>query len=256
MAPTVQAPLFSFISDQSLALLLPIIVYWVYSLAFHWISVKEFSWFEKYRIHDKEEETRNRVSLPEVIKAVIIQQLLQVSIIFSNRKRPRRRRHHMCVPQTLGQQPNWQSPTHTTADNLLGVSFLSFPFPLHLKPPRHSSQIVTKHTGTNEGRQRERAWGLKKGADEREREIAELDGRRRASWVGRPLSMSLWMGFVRLVLIRGNSKEKMPKSTSPRCGTVSICLVSTIGKNVLLVIGRCVLLRQRPKRQWDTVAQE
>lgn len=80
MAPTVQAPLFSFISDQSLALLLPIIVYWVYSLAFHWISIKEFSWFEKYRIHDKEEETRNRVSLPEVIKAVIIQQLLQVSI--------------------------------------------------------------------------------------------------------------------------------------------------------------------------------
>ncbi|KAF9322560.1 hypothetical protein BG006_002289 [Podila minutissima] len=82
MAPTVQAPLFSFISDQSLALLLPIIVYWVYSLAFHWISIKEFSWLEKYRIHDKEEETRNRVSLPEVIKAVIIQQLLQTALGF------------------------------------------------------------------------------------------------------------------------------------------------------------------------------
>ncbi|KAF8948285.1 hypothetical protein BGZ52_007034, partial [Haplosporangium bisporale] len=82
MAPTVQAPLFSFISDQSLALLLPIIVYWVYSLAFHWISIKEFGWFEKYRIHDKEEETRNRVSLPEVIKAVIIQQLLQTALGF------------------------------------------------------------------------------------------------------------------------------------------------------------------------------
>ncbi|ORZ12114.1 hypothetical protein BCR41DRAFT_104822 [Lobosporangium transversale] len=78
MAPTVQTPLFSFISDQSLALLLPVIVYWVYSLIFHWISIKEFPWFEKYRIHDKEEETRNRVSLPDVIKAVIVQQALQV----------------------------------------------------------------------------------------------------------------------------------------------------------------------------------
>ncbi|KAF9090487.1 hypothetical protein BGX29_011445 [Mortierella sp. GBA35] len=82
MAPTVQPPLFSFISDQALALWLPVIVYWVYSLFFHWISVKEFSWFEKYRLHDKEEETRNRVSLPEVIKAVIIQQVLQTALGF------------------------------------------------------------------------------------------------------------------------------------------------------------------------------
>jgi len=79
MAPVVQAPLFSFISDQSLALILPIVVYWAYSLLFHWISIKEFPWLEKYRIHDKEEETRNRVSLPDVIKAVIVQQVLQVT---------------------------------------------------------------------------------------------------------------------------------------------------------------------------------
>ncbi|KAG0362195.1 hypothetical protein BGZ54_008716 [Gamsiella multidivaricata] len=82
MALTVQTPLFSFISDQSLALLLPIIVYWTYSLLFHWVSVQEFPWFEKYRIHTKEEETRNRVSLPEVIKAVVIQQLLQTALGF------------------------------------------------------------------------------------------------------------------------------------------------------------------------------
>ncbi|KAG0352285.1 hypothetical protein BGZ54_002870 [Gamsiella multidivaricata] len=82
MAPTVQAPLLSFISDQSLALLLPVIVYWVYSLLFHWISLQEFAWFEKYRIHDKEEETRNRVSLPDVIKAVIVQQVLQTALGF------------------------------------------------------------------------------------------------------------------------------------------------------------------------------
>ncbi|KAF9130592.1 hypothetical protein BGW39_002868 [Mortierella sp. 14UC] len=82
MAPTVQGPLFSFISDQSLALLLPLIVYWAYSLFFHWISLQEFPWFEKYRLHDKEEETRNRVSLPEVIKAVIIQQILQTALGF------------------------------------------------------------------------------------------------------------------------------------------------------------------------------
>lgn len=83
MAPVVQAPLFSFISDQSLALILPIVVYWAYSLLFHWISIKEFPWLEKYRIHDKEEETRNRVSLPDVIKAVIVQQVLQVIKMFS-----------------------------------------------------------------------------------------------------------------------------------------------------------------------------
>ncbi|CAO3569841.1 unnamed protein product [Mortierella alpina] len=82
MAPTVQLPLFSFISDQSLALLLPVIVYWAYSLLFHWISVQEFPWLEKYRIHDKEEETRNRVSLSDVIKAVIIQQALQTALGF------------------------------------------------------------------------------------------------------------------------------------------------------------------------------
>ncbi|KAF9573660.1 hypothetical protein BGW38_008396, partial [Lunasporangiospora selenospora] len=77
MALTVQAPLLSFISDQALALLLPIIVYWVYSLLFHWLSIKEFAWLEKYRIHDKEEETRNKVELNEVVKAVIIQQAIQ-----------------------------------------------------------------------------------------------------------------------------------------------------------------------------------
>ncbi|KAG0344156.1 hypothetical protein BG004_004691 [Podila humilis] len=82
MAPVVQAPLFSFISDQSLALILPIVVYWAYSLFFHWISLKEFPWIEKYRIHDKEEETRNKVSLPEVIKAVIVQQVLQTALGF------------------------------------------------------------------------------------------------------------------------------------------------------------------------------
>ncbi|KAF9103521.1 hypothetical protein BGX27_010542 [Mortierella sp. AM989] len=82
MAPTVQAPFFSFISDQALALVLPLIVYWIYSLFFHWLSIQEFPWFEKYRIHDKEEETRNRVSLPEVIKAVIVQQVLQTALGF------------------------------------------------------------------------------------------------------------------------------------------------------------------------------
>ncbi|KAF9432275.1 hypothetical protein BGZ76_011025 [Entomortierella beljakovae] len=82
MAPIVQAPLFSFISDQSLALVLPVVVYWVYSLFFHWISIQEFPWFEKYRIHDKEEETRNRVSLSDVIKAVIVQQVLQTALGF------------------------------------------------------------------------------------------------------------------------------------------------------------------------------
>ncbi|KAI1296395.1 hypothetical protein EDD11_007345 [Mortierella claussenii] len=82
MASTVQEPLFASISDQSLALLLPIVVYWAYSLIFHWASSQEFPWLEKYRIHSKEEETRNRVELPDVIKAVVVQQLLQTALGF------------------------------------------------------------------------------------------------------------------------------------------------------------------------------
>ncbi|KAF9586376.1 hypothetical protein BGW38_005960 [Lunasporangiospora selenospora] len=82
MAPRVQEPLLSFMSDQSLALILPVAVYWTYSMFFHWISTKEFPWLEKYRIHDKEEETRNKVELPDVIRAVIVQQLLQTALGF------------------------------------------------------------------------------------------------------------------------------------------------------------------------------
>ncbi|KAF9947042.1 hypothetical protein BGZ70_002905 [Mortierella alpina] len=82
MALIAQAPLLPFISDQSLALILPVVVYWAYSLLLHWLSTKEFPWLEKYRIHDKEDEMRNKVSLPEVVRAVIMQQLLQTVLGF------------------------------------------------------------------------------------------------------------------------------------------------------------------------------
>lgn len=147
MAPTVQAPLFSFISDQSLALLLPVIVYWVYSLAFHWISLKEFSWFEKYRIHDKEEETRNRVSLPEVIKAVIIQQLLQVSINQQQTDTRTDRQMHLIwaySPMDKALQHNTSQPQPLWH---LGVAFLSL-----LQTTLTFQHFVMKDSGTKKGR--------------------------------------------------------------------------------------------------------
>ncbi|CAG8616289.1 7313_t:CDS:2 [Ambispora leptoticha] len=71
-------PIIPFISDKQLSLLLPLVIYWVYSGFFHLISVYKVSYFEKYRIHYAyEAETKNKVSMSEVIKGVLIQQFLQ-----------------------------------------------------------------------------------------------------------------------------------------------------------------------------------
>ncbi|CAG8460859.1 17375_t:CDS:2 [Acaulospora morrowiae] len=71
-------PLLPFMSDKHLSLLAPVIVYWLYSGMYHLISVYKVPLFDKYRIQNsKETETMNKVSLGEVIKAVLVQQFIQ-----------------------------------------------------------------------------------------------------------------------------------------------------------------------------------
>ncbi|KAH8552059.1 sphingosine hydroxylase [Umbelopsis sp. PMI_123] len=66
-----------FMSDSAAALVAPLLVYWVYSLFFHFLSKAEIPWVERYRIHDPEEMTKNKVSVKDVIQGVVFQQVLQ-----------------------------------------------------------------------------------------------------------------------------------------------------------------------------------
>jgi sphinganine C4-monooxygenase len=68
--------LLQFISDKNLSVAVPVIVYWVYSLAFHFLD--QTGLFSRYRIQESEEVTkRNRVTVYEVVRAVALQHLVQ-----------------------------------------------------------------------------------------------------------------------------------------------------------------------------------
>ena len=60
-------------------MLLPIIAYWGLSMFFHWIDTKDY--FPQYRLHTPAEVAkRNRVSRWEVIRDVVIQQVVQTIV--------------------------------------------------------------------------------------------------------------------------------------------------------------------------------
>ena len=66
------------VSDTLLQLLLPVIAYWALSLAFHALDTYEL--FSQYRLHTPAEVLkRNHVTRYEVVKAVVIQQILQTA---------------------------------------------------------------------------------------------------------------------------------------------------------------------------------
>ena len=72
-------PLVPGIPDKYLELLLPIIAYWAFSMLFHWIDVNDY--FAKYRLHTPAEVLkRNHVSRYEVIRDVVIQQIVQTAV--------------------------------------------------------------------------------------------------------------------------------------------------------------------------------
>ncbi|KAK8869735.1 hypothetical protein IAR55_000303 [Kwoniella newhampshirensis] len=78
---TTRPSVFSFISDKNLSLLAPVVTYWIYSIFFHWLDTAQFSYFEKRRIHDSPEVlARNKVTVTQVIKAVIVQHIIQTAL--------------------------------------------------------------------------------------------------------------------------------------------------------------------------------
>lgn len=67
------------IPDKLLSLLLPIVAYWGLSMLFHWIDTKDY--FPQYRLHTPVEVSkRNRVSRWEVIRDVLVQQVVQTAV--------------------------------------------------------------------------------------------------------------------------------------------------------------------------------
>ena len=73
---SVREPVFSPIPDSAVALLLPIIAYWGMSMIYHFLDV--YGYFEQYRLHTPAEVLkRNRVTRWEVVRDVILQQIIQ-----------------------------------------------------------------------------------------------------------------------------------------------------------------------------------
>lgn len=76
---TPQPPLLPFISDKYLTIILPIAAYWAFSMLFHFID--EYDLFPQYRLHTPAEVLkRNRVTRWEVVRDVVIQQVLQIIV--------------------------------------------------------------------------------------------------------------------------------------------------------------------------------
>lgn len=65
-------------SDELLAIFVPIVVYWVYSGMYLMLGGASL---EQYRLHPREdEEKKNLVPKREVVKGVLLQQLVQATV--------------------------------------------------------------------------------------------------------------------------------------------------------------------------------
>lgn len=74
-----RAPLLAPIPDAYLSLLAPIVAYWGFSMVFHYID--EFDLFPQYRLHTPAEVLkRNHVSRWEVVRDVVLQQIIQTIV--------------------------------------------------------------------------------------------------------------------------------------------------------------------------------
>ncbi|KAI9746848.1 MAG: tRNA-splicing endonuclease subunit sen54, partial [Chaenotheca gracillima] len=74
-----QPPLIWPIPDKFLTVILPVVAYWAVSLFFHFIDTYDF--LSQYRLHTPAEVLkRNRVSRIDVIRDVIIQQVIQTVV--------------------------------------------------------------------------------------------------------------------------------------------------------------------------------
>ncbi|KAK3223056.1 hypothetical protein Dsin_010081 [Dipteronia sinensis] len=67
------------VSDELLGTVVPIVVYWVYSGLY--VVLGSFNQLENYRLHSrKDEDEKNLVSKPAVVKGVLLQQFLQAIV--------------------------------------------------------------------------------------------------------------------------------------------------------------------------------
>lgn len=74
--PTTLSPLIPGLSDKYTMLILPVMAYWTFSLAFHFCD--EYGFLSKYKLHTPAEFLkRNRVSVRDVVKDVMIQHVMQ-----------------------------------------------------------------------------------------------------------------------------------------------------------------------------------
>ncbi|KAG5300390.1 sphingosine hydroxylase [Histoplasma ohiense] len=75
---TLREPLIAPIPDSALGQISTIVAYWTVSLIFHWIDVNDY--FPQYRLHTPAEILkRNRVTRREVVRDVVVQQLIQLA---------------------------------------------------------------------------------------------------------------------------------------------------------------------------------
>ena len=66
----------AYVSDEVLGTFAPILVYWLYSGMYHFVIPP----FENYRLHPVEEEKKNLVTVPQVVRGVLLQQVIQVAV--------------------------------------------------------------------------------------------------------------------------------------------------------------------------------
>ncbi|WFD45161.1 sphingolipid C4-monooxygenase [Malassezia psittaci] len=72
------ARVLDFVSDKDLSLILPLLVYWTTSLAYHALDTWQPRWSERYRMHAPEQlSKRNRVKMSRVLQMVVLQHIMQ-----------------------------------------------------------------------------------------------------------------------------------------------------------------------------------
>jgi sphinganine C4-monooxygenase len=68
--------------DVVLGIVLPLVVYWLYAGMYHMLMMMMMpAALERFRLHSvQEEEQRNLVTLPQVVKGVLLQQAIQALV--------------------------------------------------------------------------------------------------------------------------------------------------------------------------------
>lgn len=117
------APVLSFIEDTNLALLAPLVVYWVMSFLFHCVDQTDF--LAERRIHTPlEMRSRNKVTLSKVVRDVIIQQAVQTGFGLFLQRFDAEVYHD---PQITLQKVSSWVPFEMTEKATRGVAFMLLP---------------------------------------------------------------------------------------------------------------------------------